>query len=254
MKVLFLDIETAPALGYFYGRYDLRITPDQLVQPEFILCYQAAWNDGPVFINSLRGKGKINPDSDKPLVKELAKLIAQADVVVAHNAERFDLAFISARLAIHNLKPFAPPQVVDTLKACRRYFKFESNSLDHVCRLLKLGRKFHSGGFETSIACMKGEEAAWDKLLRYGKHDVKLLRDLYYRLRPWMKDHPNHNLFEPSTNSCCPSCGSYKLRSNGWRYTKSMRYRRLLCTDCGAWSRERGSDLEKEKRAAITVS
>jgi DNA polymerase elongation subunit (family B) len=251
MKILFLDIETAPALGYFYQRWDVNISPDQVVHTGFMMCYQAAWNDGPVFVRSLKGKKNLKPKDDRQLIKEVADLISKADVVVAHNADRFDLAYISKRLAVHGMKPFAPPAVVDTLKVCRRFFKFEANSLDSVCRELGLGRKFHSGGFETCIAAMKGSRKAWDKLLKYGKHDVKLLRDLYYRLRPWMKNHPNHNLFEPTLKSVCKACGSHKLQGNGWRITQTMRYRRLRCMDCGASNSERSADLDKDKKASI---
>jgi DNA polymerase elongation subunit (family B) len=255
MKILFLDIETAPAKGYFYQRYDVNISPDQIIDSGFMMCYQAAWNDGPVFIRSLKSasrKGKsLGPKDDKKLVMEVAALIEKADVVVAHNADRFDLAYISARLACHGLKPFTPPAVIDTLKACRRFFKFEANSLDSVCQQLGLGRKHHSGGFETCIAAMNGSKKAWDKLLRYGKHDVVLLRKVYKRLRAWMKNHPNYNLFNSSTNSCCPACGSFRLTPNGYRYTQTMRYLRLKCLDCGASSRERTADLDKDKKASI---
>jgi DNA polymerase elongation subunit (family B) len=251
MKILFLDIETAPALGYFYARYDQNISPDQIVHNGFMMCFQYAWNDGPVKERSLRKKKHPLPKDDKQLVLEVAKLIGEADVVVAHNAIRFDLAYISARLAAHDKKPFAPPYVVDTLRVCKRYFKFESNSLDSVCQQLGLGRKFHSGGFENCIKALHGDQTAWNKLLIYGKHDVKLLRDLYYRVRPWMKDHPNYNLFDPKKSSCCPNCKSKNFISNGHRITQTMKYRRFQCLDCGAWFRERVNSIPRDKRKLI---
>lgn len=253
MRKLFLDTETAPSLGYFYGRYDINISPDQIVHNGFFLSFQAAWDDGDIFVDSLRNKGKLKPDDDKSLVIKMAKLVNEADVVIAHNAHRFDLARLSARLATHGLRPFRPPQVVDTLRECRRHFKFESNSLDSVCRELGIGRKFHSGGFETSLACMRGDQEAWDKLLEYGKHDVLLLRELHYRLRPWMTNHPNHNLYDEGGASSCPNCGGYRLEYRGYYRTKTMRYHRFSCKDCGAWGKERKNNLDKEKRETIVT-
>jgi len=253
LKILYLDIETAPTSGYFYNRYDVRISPDQVIDNGFILCYQAAWNDGKIFTNSLRENKKfpLTSKSDKGLVKEIAKHISNADVVVAHNAHKFDLSLVSARLAAHNLKPYNPVQVIDTLRVCKRFFKFESNSLDSVCQELGIGRKFHSGGFETSIACIAGDQKAWDKLLKYGKHDVNLLRDLYKRLRPWISNHPNPNLFDAENRGICTKCGSSNLVHNGKQYTPTMVYQRYLCRGCGGHSYARHTCLDKEKRKTI---
>jgi hypothetical protein len=255
MRLLFIDLETAPALGYFYQRYDVTIKPDQLVHNGFILSYQAAWNDGEVFTGSLKDKSYKNrtllPQDDKSIVIEIGKLLEQADVAIGHNAVRFDVAKFNARLASHNMKPIAMPHIVDTLRVCRDKFKFEANSLDSVCQELGLGRKFHSGGYETTISCMKGDQSAWDKLLEYGKQDIVLLRDLYYRVRPFMTNHPNHNLRDNTLKSCCPTCGEYRLQSRGVRHTLTMTYDRYQCMGCGAWSQERKNNVDKEKRDVI---
>lgn len=253
VRILFLDTEVAPSLGYFYGRYDIRIGPDQIVHNNFFMSYQAAWNDGEVFTGSLKGKKNCTDKDDKKLVQEMVELINKADVVIAHNADRFDLALLSARLAAHRLKPFHTPQVIDTLKVCKRFFKFESNSLDSVCQELGIGRKFHSGGFETSLAAIKGDKKAWNKLLNYGKHDVVLLRELYLRLRPWMKNHPNMGLYTPIKQSVCVTCQSTNLHWHGYVRTKTQEYHRAVCQDCGAVMRERTTALEKAKRIFITV-
>lgn len=250
-KIAFIDIETAPSLGYFYERFDLRISPDQIVHNGFILCYQAAWNRGQIFSSSLSGKKDLRPEDDKKLVVELVNLINRADIVVAHNAVRFDLARISARAAAHGMKPFRPPEVIDTLRACRAFFKFEGNSLDSVCQELGIGRKFHSGGYETTLKCLRDDAESWKKLIKYGEHDVKLLRDLYFRIRPFIRNHPNMNLYNGALEPLCRNCGSKKLSSDGHRYTAVGKRRRYVCDDCGSYSSERSSDIDKEKKEFI---
>ena len=254
MRQLYLDIETAPTIGAFYGRYDLSISPQQVIDNGFILCFQYAWGDGAVHVESLKDKGKLTSKSDKQLVKRLAELLGEADVVVAHNADKFDIPVITARMACHGLKPFAMPKVIDTLKVCRRFFKFEANSLDSACRQLGIGIKGKSGGFDTSLACMNGDKKAWNTLLKYGKQDVVLLRSLYYRIRPWMKNHPNNNLYNEAARSCCHVCANEKIEYRGYAYTNTMRYSRYKCLDpkCGAWGQDRGNNLDKEKRATVT--
>lgn len=253
MKILFLDIETAPSLAYSYQRFNTNISPVQVKDTGFILCYQWAWGDGEIQHESIRHrKPPLNSASDKLLVANLAKLVGEADVIVGHNAIKFDLGILNARLATHGMKPPPPALVVDTLRACRRFFRFSANSLDAVCQELGLGRKFSSGGYETTLACMQGDQAAWDKLLEYGDHDVRLLRDLYHRIKPWISNHPNQNLFHPKTETVCHVCSSKRLQWRGTQKTLTQEYYRYQCQECGAWGRERKTMLEKEKREVVT--
>ena len=216
------------------------------------MCYQWAINDGPVHVESLRHiKHPLTPKDDKALCQKLSKLISESDVIIGHNVKKFDLARLSARLAAHNLKPFEPKTIVDTLMACRRFFMFEANSLASVCAELGLEHKGHSGGFETSLACMAGNQKAWDSLLTYGKQDVVILRQLYKRILPWIENHPNLTLFSPKTVFACPRCGSDHIQYRGYRYTNTMRYMRFQCMDCGAWGSDRCTDLDKEEKSYI---
>ena len=234
-NILFLDTETAPSLGYFYGRYDQNISPDQVVHNGFFLCYQAAINDGEIFVDSIvdkvTTKRDLLPEDDRELVIRMAKLVEENDIIVAHNAVKFDLARLYARMAAHGLKPIRRPLVVDTLRVCRSIFRFEANSLDSVCQELGLGRKFKSGGFANTISCMRGDKEAWDHLLTYGVHDVKLLRDLYYRVRPWMTNHPNVGAISGNHSRVCPVCGSASLRYKG--LNKTRQWHTFRCKACG---------------------
>lgn len=252
MRKLFLDLERAPTLGYFYDRYGVNISPTAIVDNGFIVSVQWAYDDEPVQSLSLRHiKKPLKSKDDKPLVVKAIELMDKADVVIAHNAIKFDLAVIAARCAVHGIKPPPPINVVDTLKACRRFFKFEANSLNAVCQELGLGKKFSSGGMDTMLACMKCDQEAWDTMLEYGEHDVTLLRDLYYKIRPFIKDHPNHNLTEPTLRSVCKNCGSHNMQARGVARTLTMEYHRYQCKDCGAWNRERKNCLDKDKKDSI---
>jgi DNA polymerase elongation subunit (family B) len=255
MRILYFDTETAPTKGYFYQRYGVNISPVQVTQNGFLLCFQYAWNDGEVFTESLSHIKNPKPKHDAFLLRKLKSLFEKADVVVAHNAHRFDIGIVNARLAAHGMSPLAPVEVVDTLRVCKRFFKFEANSLDSVCQQLGLGRKFQSGGYETTINILEGTTEkcadAWDKLLEYGEQDIILLRDLHKRVKPFITNHPNANLHTSRTVPACHSCGSEKLRWKGYRRTHTMVYKRFVCKSCGAWGQERTNCVDKEKRQAI---
>src|SRR4029078_8668904 len=72
--------------------------------------------------------------NDKRIVKNLWKLLNEADVVIAHNGDRFDLPKINARFLIHQIKPPSHYETIDTLKTARRKFGLTSNKLDYITK------------------------------------------------------------------------------------------------------------------------
>src|SRR5262245_10338404 len=82
---------------------------------------------------------KENPDDDGALVGELWKLLDAADILVAHNGDRYDLRYAHARMLYHGYLPYDPAKSVDTLKVARRIAKFGSNKLDDLGHYLGLG-------------------------------------------------------------------------------------------------------------------
>jgi len=92
------------------------------------------------------------------------------------------------------------------------------------------------------VKCMAGDPVAWKKMERYNKQDVVLLEKVYDKLLPWIKSHPNHNLYD-DVEHCCPNCGSGKLHRRGVARSIGGVYQRFQCTDCGSWSQ--GTKSEK---------
>jgi hypothetical protein len=178
------------------------------------------------------------------VAKKLLDLLDEADIVIAHNGDRFDMRKANARFVYHNLGPVSPVKQIDTLKSARRYFMFNSNKLDNLGKHLGVGAKVDTGGFATWAGCMRGDMKAWKTMTKYAKQDVDLLRNVYMKLRPWMANHPNLNVY--SGESCCPTCGSDDLQRRGQRYTQVATYQQWYCNSCGAWSRTRMvEDVEK---------
>lgn len=79
-------------------------------------------------------------------------------------------------------------------------------------------------------------------MAKYCKQDVDLLGQAFRKLLPIIPNLPNFNLFRSTKlmidgSKVCPNCGSQRLKSNGYRYTKTSSYQRLICRDCNTWSR-----------------
>lgn len=235
LKVLLLDLETAPNIGYTWEKYETNVI--EFIQERYILCFTAKWLDDkntvcmglPDFPNYQK-----DPKSDKELCQKLWELVDEADIVVAHNGDKFDIKVMNARFIVNGLLPPSPYKSVDTLKEARKRFGFNSNRLNDLGKLFGVGSKVDTGGFQLWKDCMAGLAKAWTKMKKYNKVDVLLLEKVYKILRPWMPTHPNVGI--NVGRYACNHCASLNTQKRGFAYAKVYKYQRYQCQDCGGWS------------------
>lgn len=229
-KILFLDIETTPLRGYTWGMWEENVI--EVDQDWFILSFSAQWDNGPIKVYALpdyKGYTK-NKSKDLYLIEELYKLLNEADIVVAHNGDRFDIKKINARFAYWGFIPPSPYKTVDTLKIARRYFAFSSNKLDDIARYLGIGRKLPTEGKHTWLGCMNGDPKSWATMKKYNKHDVWLLKQVYESIQGYATNHPR-----VGRTDRCPNCDG-NLQARGFNITRTGRKQRYQCIICGAWT------------------
>lgn len=235
-KILLFDIETAPSLGWFWQMYDTNII--EVKEHGYMLSFSCKWlGEKKVHTFTLADFAGHKPWStnDKKLVSKLAEFISQADIVVAHNGDRFDIPTTNTRLLVNGLKPIPPNKTVDTLKVARSKFKFLSNRLDDLANFLGIGRKLPHTGKKLWLSCMANDKSAWAVMKKYNEQDVKLLEDVYLKLLPWMSSHPNLNVLNGTLHSC-PNCGGNHIQKRGFLITRTGKKQRFQCSDCGSWS------------------
>src|SRR5574343_2111727 len=173
MRVLLLDIETAPNLAYVWGLWDQNVGINQIVNSGYVLCWSAKWLDEePVIFDSINKSGEVS------MLKHIHNLLNESDVVVTHNGVKFDLPTLNKEFLIKGFDPPSPYKQVDTLTNCRRLYRFESNKLQYVAQQLGLGSKVDHSGFELWVNAMKNDPAAWEEMERYNRQDVVLLEKL----------------------------------------------------------------------------
>ena len=254
-KILILDIETAPLKAFVWGIWNVNVQLGQIETDWFCLTWAAKWLfEDKVYSGCVTPKEAVNQD-DKRMIKGIWELVNQADLVIAHNGERFDMPKLNTRFLIHGFNPPLPYQQIDTLKHIRRNFGFTSNKLDYVNQLLNLERKKETS-FELWRNCYNGDKQALDQMLDYNVQDVRILEETYLRIRPWIKPHPNMGLFIlDEQQSRCPTCGSADLKEQGKHYnTTANTYELVRCSNCGAASRKRLSKLTIKERRHLTLS
>jgi hypothetical protein len=255
-KVLILDIETAPISAYVWGIWNQNIGTHQIQSDWFCLTWAAKWLfEDKVYSGKIKPKEVLQQD-DKRIIQGIWNLVNEADIVIAHNGEKFDMPRLNSRFILNGLNPPLPYQQIDTLKHIRRQFGFTSNKLDYVNKLLNLERKKETK-FELWENCMKGNATALSEMETYNVQDVRILEETYLLIRAWIKPHPNMGLFIlDEKEHRCPNCGSNDLAAQGkMYYTTANAYDLMRCSNCGASSRKRlGAINIKEKRHLLISS
>jgi DNA polymerase III epsilon subunit-like protein len=257
-KILMIDTETAPKRAYVWGMWKNNIGLNQLISDGYVLCWNAKWlGEDEVLGDSLDEYPEAyneDPENDYYIMESLWKLLDEADIVVAHNAKHFDIPVVNARFVLHGMHPPSPYKIVDTLQLAKKYFRFTSNRLDALGQLLGLGRKVDTGGFSLWARVLDKDAAAWDKMTDYCEQDVRLLEEVYLKLRAWDKQHPNVGLYTDMARPVCNVCGSEHVVKKGYDYTNVSIFHRYKCVSCGHNMRERYNITDKAKRKNILSS
>ena len=223
-KILLFDIETAPNLAYVWGKYEQDVIAFK--SEWHLLSFAYKWlGDSKVQCETMQGQV-----DDGKLVKKLHKLFDEADVVIAHNGDAFDIKKGRARFAFHGLKPPSQFATVDTLKVVKRYFNLNSNRLNDLGIYFKLGEKVKHTGFDLWLGCLKNNKKSWKQLRKYNKQDVVLLEKVYKKLLPWMDRHPNIAALRDVKG--CTKCGSERIIKDGVRANANSLQQQWKCKDC----------------------
>jgi len=251
-KILILDIETAPLRVYVFSLWKQDVYIDQIISNWFMLSWSCKWLlEDEVISQRLTGKEVLQED-DSRIVETLWHILNKADWVIAHNGSAFDLPRIQSRFLVHGLPPTTFYQQIDTKKVAAKEFGFSSNKLEALARVFGIEGKDKTD-FTLWSECMKGNESALEYMEKYNRQDIKVLEEVYLKLRPFVKSHPNYNLYIDSDKPVCPHCGCEELTFVGYYYfTQTGKYKNYRCMKCGALSRERKTVFQNSKSILVS--
>jgi hypothetical protein len=255
-KILLFDIETSPMEVLVWQlKQQGYISPESIIKDWSILTWSAKWLFEDQMFSARVSEKEANNRRDESVISELWDLLDEADIVVAHNAKGFDVRKTNTRFVLNGLNPPLPYSVIDTLQVCRQKFKLSSNKLDYVCGVLGLPQKGHPGYNTWKLAIKGGDPAneALEVMREYCDNDVGILEELYVKIRPWIKGHPNIGLYVDTDGESCTNCGSVNLDWAGKYYTPAGRYLAFRCRDCFTPGRSRTTDIDAEERKRICI-
>jgi len=248
-KVLTIDVETLPLHIRAWDLYPHYHNYNSIVEGKgpCLLSWSAKW----LFDSETRGeiltpKQALARD-DSGLVKSLWQEMNKADILIGHNAKKFDVRKINTRLLYHGYSPPSPYQVIDTWKTAKERFDFPSNKLDYINRYLDLNTK-EDTDFELWCQCDEGDPKALKTMLSYNKNDVNILEEMYVIIRAWIPKHPNMNVYVSTEEAVCPTCGTKDIQVIGSYMTPANSYAAFRCKNCGAIGRSSHTSLWKDKR------
>lgn len=258
-KILFFDIETAPILGHLWSIWQNGIGINQVMQDWYMLSWSAKFLGEDTVYNDALPKHEAaylsDPEDDFLILQTVWAMLDKADVVIGHNAKKFDIKKIKARFLKHGMDMPSSYKVIDTLSIAKAEFGLTSNKLDFLATFLGLDNKVSHEGHDLWTKCMHGQKDAWDRMIEYNNRDVTLLEEVYLHLRKYDQRHPNLAVYCNDSRQRCTTCCSDDLQpTEGFVYTNTGKYEELACGGCGKVSRGTVNLLDKEKRCSRTVN
>ena len=240
---MLFDLETAHNQ---IAKFDLRdeyVSHHNILVERYVIC--GAWKDlgakrtQAVSVLDDKKRYAANPHDDRHVIETLHAALSEADAVVGHNSDKFDLRWLQGRMLFHSLPPLPPSKSIDTLKIARRAFLLNSNRLDYLGKYLGLGGKASTPpGLWMDV--LRGDKKAIRTMVDYNKRDVDLLEQVFLKIRPYASTALNHQLF--ADHEGCPHCGSQKFERRGYRYADTQVYARFQCQACRKWFRSRKAE------------
>lgn len=216
IRRLFLDIETSPdvVMTWRIG-FKININHDSILKERAIICACWSWD----------GEDKVHyahwdkEQDDKIILVPLLEAIAEADEIVYHNGERFDMPWVKTRCLFHKLPTLPTHKGVDTLQWARRKFYFNSNKLDYIARFLGIGSKLKTGFGLWRAIVLDHDDKALKEMVIYCQNDVVLLKKVWARLAQVMPHKTHAGVLAGGEKWCSPFTGTKRVNVSKTRAT-----------------------------------
>jgi DNA-directed RNA polymerase subunit RPC12/RpoP len=236
-----------------WGGYEQNIGANQVLEDWYVLSWAAKWyREDEIFYEDMR---KHKPHNDKKILMGIHKLICEADIIVAHNGDKFDIKKLNARFLKHGIPMVSPYRSIDTLKIARKYFKLTFNTLAWIAKYLGVENKSEHKkypGMELWKACMQTEDKAlrldgFQEMEAYNKVDVTVLEAVLNKLMPYDPTIKFSGFYQRDT---C-SCGSRVFIKDGFNYRASGVFQRYRCKECGKTFEHKENEISKDVRKGL---
>ena len=250
-KILVFDIETAPIEALVWGIWDQNIPLSRIKKDWCVIAWAAKWlgedASKTVYYDTFKQKDK---REDKKILKKIWNMLNEADFVVGHNSDSFDVKKLNARFIVQGMEPPSSYKRFDTKKLAKKHFSFTSNKLEYItdklCTKYKKLKHNKFPGNELWDEYLIGNKEAQKEMEVYNKYDVLSLEEAFFKILPWESAALFQNYHDADIPVC--TCGSIDFVKSGFSTTASGRFQKYRCKSCGSEMRSKKNLLTKTKR------
>lgn len=224
-KILIYDIETSyNIVSSWRVGYQINLPHYSVIKERAIICISYKWV-GDEEVYNLAWDADQN---DATLLERFIPIMDEADLMVAHNGDRFDLKWIRTRAMLAGIEmlPFYPQH--DTLKTAKRYFNFNSNKLDYLGTLLGFGGKIDTTHELWDDIILRKDPQALKDMITYCDEDVRQLEKVYLALAKWDKPKQHVGVLNGKPTFTSPLTGSDDLELVKTRTTGGGTIKRIM--------------------------
>lgn len=225
MKVLIYDLETSYNIvkSWRVG-YKITLPHYSVIKERAIICVSYKWLGEDEVYNISWDKDQ----DDRFLLEQFIEVLNEADLIVAHNGDNFDLKFVKTRALYHRLPmlPFYPQ--FDTLKTAKHYFMFNSNKLDYISQFLGYEGKIHTEPELWDRVILGQSKEALQEMIEYCNMDVIQLEKVYKELVTWDKPKQHVGQLVNEDKNSSPYSGSKNLELVKTRTTGAGTIKRIM--------------------------
>jgi hypothetical protein len=213
-------------------------------------CWSAKWLFEPEVYGRVVTPKEAIERKDDSILGEIWELMDEANVVIHHNGNSFDIPKLNTRFLLGGYSRPSYYKSIDTLEIAKKNFAFTYNKMGWINELLGIGTKMETS-FKWWDEASDGNEKYLDMMLEYNMNDVNVLEELYLKLRPWMSGHPNMAVYSVHKDTAvCPTCGSLDLHWNSTYSTPLGLYKSFRCQECSSIGRSTQKKYKLNKAIA----
>lgn len=231
VKRLFFDIETSFYVGWFWRpSWKASIGPHQIIQDKKIICIGYKWQ----YEDRVHMLKWDKDQDEKVMLRKFMKVLGEADEIIGHNGDKFDLKYLRTRCIQEGILMFPKYRTLDTLLKARRYFNFPSNKLGEIAKFLKVPQEKQNVDYTLwTDVVLKKDKKALKKMCNYCAQDVIVLESIFEKMCPYIDHNTNHAVQRRLDKWHCPECTSDNVKLSHTD-TTPMGYikRHMKCLDC----------------------
>lgn len=228
MRILYFDLETSPYIGWFWRPgFKVRIGYHNIIEDAKIICASWKWGNEDKVHNADWGEERC----DKNVLTPLLDAMNKADLVIAHNGDRFDLPWVRTRALVHGFKAVPRWTTMDTFKSVKANLNFPTNRLGDIAKYLGLEAKIDIPP-DVWENCFQGDQSRMNEMLDYCDQDVRVLQAIHEKIAGFVPHKIHAGVSDGGEKYSCPHCGSTRSGYEKQRETAAGTIKhQLRCKD-----------------------